>query len=136
MKVEPADAYAAAAASEAEYVVALGTVGFDSDALPSTLEADAEPPIEVPVEVSGHLLTGAGFETAFDETVRARVTCSGPWCGTLENGATHLMFLEKTPEGLTLDLTPCPEKVFANPGEAVLQSISACFAKGAGCDRP
>ena len=74
MKVEAADAYAAAAASEAEYVVALGTVGFDSDALPSTLEANAEPPVEVPVEVSGHMLTASGFDVALDETVRARVT--------------------------------------------------------------
>lgn len=117
-----------AEASEDTWIVVSGRLGFDRSALPgggSGIERERE----VAAHFTGQSLTGDGFTAPFDRDITLRVTCAGPWCGTVAPGE-YLAFLKVEDEDYTMIAGPCPARLHPDPTDAMKADVTRCMAEG------
>ncbi len=125
--------YAEAAQSDESYIVVHGTLTFDEAKLPIVdyERQDQIPPHTlIPAQLRGKSLSDDGFSNVFDKPVTLDIQCFGPWCAGAKSGMPYLTFLQKTPEGYTMSLTPCGGFGFAEPSQKMLQKVTQCFNDG------
>lgn len=129
---EPADAFNAAADSEARYRILVGTLAFDASLLPPTIHgvANDEPRPPVVARFKGQALGLDGLTETDVATLTILPDCAGMWCGTLHPDRPYLIFAREGAEGLEVDLGPCPEWTFANPQPEVIRNLTLCLMKG------
>lgn len=121
-----ADAYALADKSDADYVVVEGALSFDPSLAPETDWDDqrATPGhTEIPARLHGMSLTRAGFRQPFDAAVTLEITCSGPWCPSVEPGDV-LAFLKREAGAYVLADNACGGLLFADPSSEDLQWVA------------
>jgi hypothetical protein len=108
------------------YTVVYGDLSFPGD-FSTTVQTTPDEPLPLnqvkPASVSGiDVRTGELFEAL----VKMERVCSGPWCGGTNPGQDLLIIIEWPDEGTIPTLRPgaCTDKVFADPTEEMLRSVS------------
>ncbi|EPX79767.1 hypothetical protein [Salipiger mucosus] len=117
-----------AAADPAEWIVVSGALRFDpADLPPAPGETVTETGGgEIAARMEGMALSGEGFTIPFDREITLRLTCAGPWCGSVRPGA-HLAFLKHEPPGYTMIVGACPGRVWPDPTPAMEAQLTACM---------
>lgn len=119
-------------ASEPEpYFVIYGTLDFDAALLPPALSDDQMRIIgPIPAQFTGKGLSGAGFVTDYVSPVSLQITCAGQWCGAAQSGVSSVIFVEASEAPVTITAGPCGGRIFENPSDAVLQTLTRCMQGG------
>lgn len=132
----PEQAFLDAEASVDRYVVVHGQLEFNPADLPQVdYGGHPWPDNFFNATLTGFSLTGAGFDARFVRRIRVNARCFGQWCGQAVPGSDVLAFLRKEPGGYLLELLPCGGMAFADPSEAVLNTIHECLL-GEACTPP
>lgn len=129
MSTNVATDYAYAAASDAAYIVVSGDLFFDMSKLPDTSKNRTSrmgTSTEIKGWLKGKSLTQDGFTKPFERDVTLRVSCLGPWCGTIAKGA-HLTFLKQEGRSWVIEVSPCPSLTYADPTPDQESMLLACF---------
>lgn len=121
------------AAAEETYVIVHGRVTFEAKRLPKALSMDRNPPqmTRIPARLVGKSMRTNGFKLPFDQAITLEVSCLGPWCGGIQNGADLLAFVRKEEGGYALAIPPCGGSAFDSPKPAQLKRVKQCFGDGA-----
>lgn len=132
--VEPtvASSYAAATTSEDSFLLSTGTLTFDVSLLPRSKGLGDKPAnrTRIPATVKGNAFLGQGFDQPFETNVELVVECVLSWCGSIEPGVEHLLFLREGKASYELSLPACGGTTFANPTPEMLNEVKTCFSEG------
>lgn len=120
--------YADAAEAEAVYSVVLGR--FEFEPVPPRADGEMEADMAVPAIFDGRLLGPDGFVTQMREPLILQIDCASSWCGEIEPRTEVLAFVEQSADGLSVEIGPCPQWVFANPTQTQIDTVTACTTEG------
>ncbi len=130
--------YAEAAASEANYAVALGRLALEpGETIPSTGDDPTDRQgYTVRARFEGALAQAGGFDQPAAFPLEVRVECAGLWCGAVPLMDRMIAFIELRGDGEPPLLVqgPCPFHVLPATAETVAQ-IEGCL-RGEACSAP
>ena len=119
------------------YFVLYGQLAFDEALLPPAV---MDPPVAAPAPILarfvGQGLTADGFTVDVAADLDLLVGCAGPWCGSAQSGVQAVIFADATTLPLTVQATPCGGRIFEDPTQAVLDTLTACMQDGACSAQP
>lgn len=93
-------------------------------------------PYSVTAEFSGGFLGRAGFGKDKTVPVRVDVQCLSAWCGGFPvTDEKLLIFVKKTPEGLTASSGPCGGNMQSGVSKRDLNILKSCMRNGKCSDR-
>lgn len=134
-----AQAYADAAASPENYVIAVGSLDVTGQSTPPEGAVALNGDINFmqgytqPARVEGTIFTSSGFAQPWSQDLLVEVSCVVAWCGQAEQVVDGLFFIRQNVNGTyALELGACPANVFHNPTQADLQQVQVCYS-GGGC---
>ena len=131
-----ARSFAEAAEAEEVYIIVHGTLTFDASLLPKVdydRQDETPPDTLIPARLAGKFLSLQGFDTPFDQPITLNAQCFGPWCAGAATDTPYLGFLQQTPTGYLLAVTPCGGFGFANPTPEMLEKATQCI-RGETCE--
>ena len=123
-----------AAASKDTFHVAYGKIKPTQkvvDPNKNTTDINNKKSYSVKAEFTGGFLGFNGFGKSKTKPIRVNVSCLGAWCGGFPNSADDMIvFLKRTPDGMTVDSGPCGGDIKFNPSEEELNIIKSCMRNG------
>ena len=126
------NAYQAAEVATGAYVPVLGTLVFDTAALPlANLRSERDLPTDatIPARFDGHALVRGGKDVPFQTNITLSVTCAAHWCGSAKPGKV-LALLRKGSNGYVADQGPCGGNVFSRPTRDQIRQMRSCLDGG------
>ena len=129
-----ATSFAAADASEAEYVMAVGRLALlPGQTIPEQPDdPNAREGYSVQARFEGRTATTEGFTQDVTGDVTVEVGCTGAWCGGVPLDRV-LVFLERRGDDLVLTEGPCPQFALdatpAREAEAIACATTGCPAE-------
>ncbi len=129
LRPDPVRAFQTAMAAPETYVVLWGQVAEAEILIP--LPGGKLQPHPVPGWFAGQALTLDGFTQALETPVTVRVTCAGPWCGSMLPEVPLIMFAQVTDGAYVIEADACETWVFP-PDPLTVDLLTSCI-RGAAC---
>ncbi len=132
---DPTRAFQSASDAPSAYVVLLGQFDFDASGLPPAVSQGdaAQNPAPRVARFVGNGLTLQGFTSPQDRDIILEFSCAGPWCGTLQPGATVMAYARKDGDTYAVEVDPCSGWIFPQPTDETLDRVIDCL-RGNSCD--
>ena len=127
MRPDPVSDFRAAASAPEPWIVVEGMLTFGPLQKPAPGKSGGAKVAETPGHITGAFLTRNGFTGRFNRDITLRVSCVGPWCGTITPGR-HLAFLKQEGDRYVMLVEACPSKIYENPDPATLDAIERCMS--------
>ncbi|MFK7875651.1 MAG: hypothetical protein AB8B71_07695 [Paracoccaceae bacterium] len=124
------DAFARASTSPETYLIVLGTLAFEQDAVPQTdWDNQHETPAstQIPARFVGKYMGAEGFQDSFAVDLSLIVNCAGPWCPSPKSGLQQLAFMRQSASGYQVITSACSSMIFAQPSQDMMDQINRCF---------
>ena len=112
------------------YIAVTGTLSFEEDKLPFPdwdNQQDTPPLTKIKANFKGKVLGRTGFKKSFSTALIINVHCYGPWCAGAKSNKQVLAFLKQSPNGYSLEISPCGDHLFYKPSKADLNTVKRCY---------
>lgn len=130
-----AGAYATAAESPEDYVIAVGRLNLAGPSNPPQgAVTRGDDPGQIvgytqPARFEGEFFTGEGFDAPREVPVTVDVTCVAAWCGRARAVDYGLFFFRVAEGGYVLQEGACPQFTFADTHPGMLEEVVNCHQR-------